>query len=145
MLDKCKVKLFADDLKLYSSSDGNKVEIQSDVSSIGKWSKQWQLPLNTNKYHVLYLGNQTDTLPIYHLPNERKNCEADISIATDVTDLDVVVYDKLKFDKQVAERVKKANGILASIKRTIKFINKEVFSTVYKSLVRPLLETAGTI
>ena len=33
-LDKCKVKMFADDLKLYSSNDGNKVEIQSDVSNI---------------------------------------------------------------------------------------------------------------
>ena len=144
-LNKCKVKMFADDLKLYSSNDGNKIEIQSDVSNIGKWSKQWQLPLNANKCHVLYLGNQTDTSTRYHLHDEKKNCEADISIAVDVTDLGVVVDDKLKFDKQVAERVKKANGILASIKRTIKFINKEVFLTLYKSLVRPLLETAGAI
>ena len=49
-------------------------------------------------------------------------CEADISIAADVTDLGVVVENKLKFDKQVAECVKNANGILASIRRTIKFI-----------------------
>ena len=40
---------------------------------------------------------------------------------------------------------KKANGILASIKRTIKFINSDTFKLLYKSLVRPILELTGSV
>ena len=64
--------MFGDDLKLYSSNDGNKFEIQSDVSNIGKWSKKWQLPLETNKCHMLCLGNQADTITRYHLQDEKR-------------------------------------------------------------------------
>ena len=87
---------------------------------------------------MLYLGNQTVISTRYHLHDVKKNCEIDISKAADVKDLDVIVDNRYKFDtERVAERVKKANGILASIKRAIKFINKEIFLTLYKSLVRP--------
>ena len=45
------------------------------------------------------------------------------------------VDNKLTFEKQVAECVKKANAFLASIKRKTKFMNKDVLLTIHKSLV----------
>ncbi len=60
-------------------------------------------------------------------------------------ELGVIIESKLKFDEQIADRVKKANGILALIRRTIKYIDAVVFKTLYKSLVGPILEYAGSI
>ena len=59
--------------------------------------------------------------------------------------LGVYVDENLNFEKQVAECTKKANGILASIKRTIKFINADTFKLLYKSLVHPILELPGSV
>ena len=52
----------------------------------------------------------------------------------------IIADNKFKFDKHIAEIAKQANGVLVSIKRTLKFINKETFNALYKSLVRPILE-----
>ncbi len=144
IIESCKVKIFADDLKLYSSRIKNQTEIQSDITNVGKWSKQWQLPINIGKCRVLHLGNKNQNTR-YHLHDEKQNCTIDILADAVVKDLGVFIDNKLTFEKQVAECVRKANGVLASIKQTIKFINKEVFLSLYKSLVRPLLETAGAI
>ena len=60
-------------------------------------------------------------------------------------DLEVHFDENLNFEKQLAECTKKANGIFASIKRTIKFINGDTFKLLYKSLVRPMLELTGSV
>ena len=43
----------------------------------------------------------------------------------------------------VVEVVNKANKVLGLIKRIIGSVNKEIFSTLYKTLVRPILEYAS--
>ena len=60
-------------------------------------------------------------------------------------DLGVVMDSKLKFDQHIAEISKKATGVLASIKRTLTYIDRNVFVGLYKSLVRPLLETSVSV
>ena len=51
--------------------------------------------------------------------------------------LGIQMDESLKFEKQISNVVQKANGVLASIRRTFKYIN---FPVLYKSLVRPHLE-----
>ena len=41
--------------------------------------------------------------------------------------------------------VKKANSVLSSIKRTIRYMDKSVFTMLYKSIVRPILEFFGAV
>ena len=53
--------------------------------------------------------------------------------------------ESLKFKKQYSSVVHKANGVLASIRRTFKYINKDSFPVLYKSLVRPHLEYCNSI
>ena len=60
-------------------------------------------------------------------------------------DLGVVMDSRLKFDKHIGEISRKATGVLASIKRTMTYMNKNVFIGLYKSLVRPLLETSVSV
>ena len=57
----------------------------------------------------------------------------------------IIADNKFKFDKHIAEIAKQANGVLVSIKRTLKFINKETFNALYKSLVRPILEYCAPV
>ena len=45
----------------------------------------------------------------------------------------------------VVEVVNKANKVLVLIKRTIGSVNKEIFSTLYKALVRPILEYTSLV
>ena len=45
----------------------------------------------------------------------------------------------------VVEVVNKANKVLGLIKPTIGSVNKEIFSTLYKALVRPILEHASPV
>ena len=50
-------KLFADDLKLYSSYELNSANLlQNALDKLVKWSSDWQLSLNPLKSNVLYLG-----------------------------------------------------------------------------------------
>ena len=53
--------------------------------------------------------------------------------------------ESLRFEKQISNVVQKANGVLASIKRTFKYINIDSFPVLYKSLVRPHLEYCNSI
>jgi len=55
-------------------------------------------------------------------------------------DLGVIVSKDLKRDKQCSQAVKKANRMLAVIKRNYSDRSKETIMPLYKSLVRPYLE-----
>ena len=44
-------------------------------------------------------------------------------------------------NRNIAEISKKTTGALASIRRTLTYIDRNVFINLYKSIVRPLLET----
>jgi len=50
-------KLYADDLKLYTSliSTDDSHNIQDVLSNLLVWSKDWQLEVNVSKFHVLHL------------------------------------------------------------------------------------------
>ena len=61
------------------------------------------------------------------------------------TDLGVTFTLNLNFDKHINDKVKKANMMLGLIKRNFSFIDKNVFNTLYKSLVRPHLEYAQEV
>ena len=42
-IENCKVAMFADDLKLYSTHVSNDDKTQCDISNVEKWSSAWQL------------------------------------------------------------------------------------------------------
>ncbi len=60
-------------------------------------------------------------------------------------DLGVVMDKNLKFVAHIQTVVKKANRMLGVIKRTFKYIDKEVFLNLYKAIVRPHLEYASNV
>ena len=57
----------------------------------------------------------------------------------------MVVDEKLNFNQHIEEKITKGNQMLGIIRSTFKFINAEVFSLLYKSMVRPHVEYASVI
>ena len=54
-------KMFADDVKLYSSINTNLDEnpLQTALESLVRWSCDWQLAINASKSTILHLGKKT--------------------------------------------------------------------------------------
>ena len=60
-LPKCvtsKIKLFADDAKVYSAvgADATSTQLQDDLAAMVTWSEKWLLPFNVAKCSSLHLG-----------------------------------------------------------------------------------------
>ena len=140
----CQVKIFADDTKIYSPSNRQAQQIQNDIESLKNWSKTWQLPFNSDKCSVLHLGSSNHRNGYYML-DDLTQTHTMIKSVESIRDLGIIADNKFKFDKHIAEIAKKASGVLASIKRTMKFVNKETFNALYKSLVRPILEYCAPV
>ena len=66
-----------------------------------------------------------------------------LSSVSSVKDLGITISHDLSCTSHIVEVVNKANKVLGIIKRTIGSVNKEIFSTLYKALVRPILEYAS--
>ena len=56
------VKLFADNLKLYSvyNIGDNSFDLQQSIDNLVNWYKLWQLEINMNKCHVLPIRVKSD-------------------------------------------------------------------------------------
>ena len=60
----------------------------------------------------------------------------------EVKDLGVIVDSKLHFQKQTSTKVNKANQMWGIIKRTFKYMKKEIFKKLFSAHVRSHLEYA---
>ncbi|KAK3107559.1 hypothetical protein FSP39_017306 [Pinctada imbricata] len=133
------VKLFADDTKLYSvvNTNAEQDRMQNDIDKLQEWSDKWLLKFNTTKCKHLHLGNSP--APIYymnHLTLEHSTCEKDLGISID---------SKLKFQEHINKQIKKANSKLGIIRRSLSYLDKNIFLTLYKSIVRPHLEYGSSV
>ena len=64
----------------------------------------------------------------------------ELNKATAEKDLGVTIDNRLSFSEHIDNTVKKANQVMGMIKRTFKFIDKEIFALLFKFIVRPTLE-----
>ena len=137
-------KLFADDTKVYRGLidlEKDKQILQSDLDRMTKWTNTWQLNFNSDKCEVMRITHQKDfSLPDYNLSGKK------LKVVNEFKDLGVIMTSNLSWSNQVASSVKKANRILGLIKRMVgSFTPTSTFTTLYKSLVRPLLVYAAPV
>ena len=60
-------------------------------------------------------------------------------------DLGVLIDNELKFHKQTAAAIKRANSVLGLIKKLFTLLDVSTLPLLYKSLVRPHLEYANVV
>jgi hypothetical protein len=114
-----------------------------------------QMSYNIAKCHSLHLGKHNQR-NIYVLPKMSNIKKTRGGTSYDYTfhkldqvnqekDLGVIIDDQLSFRNHMSAKISKANTMIYLIKHTFKFLNPEMFNTLYKSLVRPQVEYATPV
>ena len=106
-------QLFADDAKVFRGVD-TKEEIcclQVDIDKLHAWSEKWQLLFNVKKCKCLHIGHN-NTCHKYKMNGNK------LDHVKEEKDLGVLIDDQLKFRRQAAAAVKKANRVLGLVKKT---------------------------
>jgi len=138
----CLIQLFADDAKIFDRvnlrEDNSGSRLQSDIDSLSNWSKKWQLPFNVTKCKALHIGS-CNPCRRYKMNGKQ------LTHINEEKDLGVIVDSDLKFHKQTAASVKKANRSLGLIKKSFALLNRSTLPPLYTSLVRSHLEYANVI
>ena len=128
---KSNTKLFAHDMKLYRLLRNTK----EDLIRLESRSNDWQLKFNTDKCEAMRVSKKNDfSSPQYHL------CSNQLKAVSEVKDLGIYITSNLSWSLQANKCASKANSVLGFIKRTVGPKNPQLFSKLYKSLVRPILE-----
>ena len=138
------IRLFADDAKL-SGTVKNYTEsltMQESINSICYWTENCSLNLNIDKCKVLHLGSKNQKFS-YTMPSSSgQSC---LQVVECEKDLGVQIDNKLSFSSHITDVTSKSNRILGLIKRSFRYMGKETFVKLYKSLIRPILEYACTV
>ena len=141
----CTCKLFADDCKLYNeiSSRAEQQQLQEDIDRLCQWSKDWLLKFNIKKCKIVSFGPEK-----FHADYQMMDDDGTIhQLAREDSekDLGVLFTNNLNFEKHINNTVNKANTIIGLIKRNFTYMDKSLFLTLYKSLVRSHLDYGNLI
>ena len=139
------ISMYADDTKVYTAitSESSITSLKSDLRKLETWAQLMQMKFHPAKCKVMHLGknNPKETYQMKTAEGKYHNLEE-----TELEkDLGVEIDNRLKFSHHIQSKINKANRVLGCLKHTFKFLNKEIFTLLYKSLVRPHLEYASCI
>lgn len=107
--------------------------IQRDLNKISKWTKDWLLTLNVEKCTVLHIG-RNNTKKKYYLDTTQ------LQPVNRQKDLGIIINYDLKWEEHIINIVKKANSLLYIVRKSFHSITPQLFLTVYKTYIRPILE-----
>jgi hypothetical protein len=137
-LIKSKVKLFADDMKLWHAIRSKQDEsiISDDLSTLELYSEKWLLKFNAVKCQQMSIGHTFDTKYCITQDTAKRGIEC----VKNIRDLGVQVSDDLKWGQQCNQAASKAMSVLGIIRRAFRNVSKEMFTSLYSIYVRPNLE-----
>lgn len=138
------MKLFADDTKLYRTirTSQDSEQLQADLDTATKWSKEWQLPFNKSKCKTVNYGRKN---PRHKYLMEGEHGKLQIESVKEEKDLGVLFQENLTFSAHAANAAKRANIKLGMIKRSFRGFRKKGFLRTYKSIIRPTLEYCNQV
>ncbi len=124
---------FADDTKLAHQISCNRdsKKLQENLDKLWDWSNVWGMKFNTEKCHVLHLGQNN---PMYRYSMGGVY----LSTVEEEKDLGVIITTN---QCQKATRV--ASGILSQVLRAFSYRDKVVMPRIFKTYIRPHLEYAA--
>lgn len=137
------LRLFADDLKIYSSFDPSDpstshTQLENCLNSLVVYCHTWQLRVATQKCSVLHIGTTNPCLPFtldtVVLP--KVDC---------IRDLGVLVDTKLTFSQHIDRLAVRSTSLVFSLFRTLSSTLPTVYLQCYKSYVLPILDFASPV
>ena len=135
-------KMFADDSKMYGrvTTIDQAGLVQDSINNAVKWAEDWQMFFNYNKCKHLHIGNH-DLNFEYFMSTDSESFK--VQNVNSENDLGLIVDRGLKLSEHINEKISKANKILGLIFKSFTFMDKDMFVTSFKTLVRPHLEYAS--
>ena len=133
--------LFADDCLLYRpihTTDDSRF-LQEDLLRIEEWANKWMMTFNTDKCEVLQVTLSNPKPTSYFLYNNQ------LRMVSHAKYLGVILDSKMNFNKHITTICRKANSVLALLKRNLYHCNSQIRSQAYFLYVRPILEYASIV
>ena len=136
----CKIKIFADDTKIYLNYSENQTDLQNDLDGVSVWLDTWQLKVSVNKCSVLPLSRS----------GRRECCDYSLNgsiipKSVNVRDLGIQMSSDLKFKTHVQRITANASARSGLIFKCFKTRDKAFLTSMFSVFVRPLLEFATPI
>jgi len=132
-----KIFKYADDSKLGRPirSEADSIALQTALNKIVKWSDRWGMDIHPKKTVVIHFGFNNPRFE-YGVSGVK------ISEVKSAKDLGIIVDESCKPSDHVSRVARKANGILAQLRRTLVSRDKDTVLRLYKVFVRPNIESA---
>ncbi len=137
-----KIKLFADDLKLYTSikSADDQNNLQNNLNKLAEWADNWQLQISNTKCNIANIGCKAISNNFSYSLNNFK-----IGVVSEVSDLGVIIDSNLKFSNHINKIVSKAHVRANLILRCFHSRNTASLIKAFTTYARPLLEYCSTV
>ena len=138
------LKIFADDTKVYAPiySHKDSEALQNSINSLVEWSKLWLISFNGDKCKMLHLGKNN---PKHKYSIQNGDNMVTLSETTCEKDLGVHVDPQLTFREHIHKTIMKARSISGIIIRNVTYRNKFIMCTLFKALIRPILEYGNSV
>ena len=138
--DKVVIKLYADDVKLYSNITTTMIDttfkLQDQLDKLAEWASVWQLPISYSKCCAITVGRG-----IRHFQQQSYAIdEHAIQSVSSVVDLGVTVNNNLKFALHINKMCCKAHRRANVLLRCFQSKNVESLVSAFKAYVRPIIE-----
>ena len=133
-------KVFADDTKIYQnfSENESREHLQESIDTMYSWSVQWELPLSVEKTKVLHIGSRNPK-NVYTVNGTMiGGCET-------VRDLGFTITSSLTFADHCKRIVAAAKRRTFNMFKCLKLKNNLTWIKVYKTYIRPLVESGCTV
>jgi hypothetical protein len=136
------VKLFADDVKLYSiyNCEDGMLNLQQSVDKLVYWSNAWQLKINVDKCHVLPIRNHKRSKD-----NRPTQCQylldgVPLSNVSFTSDLGIIIDSNLSFKLHISTIISKALQRVGVFFRGFSSRRLDIVRKTFITYIRPLLE-----
>ena len=110
--------------------------LQTTIDNVYHWSQKWGMSIHPMKTQVIHFGHGN---PKYKYTLNGSN----ISEVKSARDLGIIIEEKCSPSDHISTITRKANGVLSRLSRAFICRNKEVTVGLFKTFVRPVLESAA--
>ena len=98
---------------------------------------------NVEKCKVMHIGRENPRFE-YEMTDKQGSTKVLKSVEIE-KDLGVYVQENLKFDKHISLTINRANKLVGLIKRTFSYLDQETLLTLYKTIIRPIIDYGNII
>jgi hypothetical protein len=141
-----KLKLFADDVKLYSSFNvdvSNCGDLQQSLDLLSSWANSWQLNINISKCTVLSIHHKSQSKPT--IPHPYFINGSQLTNSSSVTDLGILVDSHLTFNHHISNILTKASQRVGVFFRGFSSRHIALMKKAFITYIRPPLEFNSNI